>query len=306
MRQTKPAPRGTRTVGGHRTARRSEARKATSRRQRLFGLAALAVVTLLAAALVARGGHGGDGGTEARTRPASGTSPSPEATRTEARGRPGAAAGASGSPKGKPSTSPRAPRDSGSRDPGPKSGTGLFTTASASGGRVGHGATVRRYTVQVEDGSGIAATEAARQIERVLADPRGWTADGRDSFQLVGSGPHDFEVKIATPDTVDRLCGQAGLDTHGEVNCDVGSQVIVNLKRWLTGSPEFSGPVAEYRALIINHEVGHRIGHGHETCPGPGRPAPAMMQQIYGLKGCAPNAWPYDSKGTYLGGPSVP
>ncbi|WP_433341978.1 DUF3152 domain-containing protein [Streptomyces sp. CA-253872] len=296
MRPTKPAARDSRT------ARRSEARRATSRRQRLFGLAALAVVTLLAAGLVARGGHGegSDAGTRAGVADTSRTSPSPEAERTEARGRPGTSPGTDESPKAKPSASSEKPPG-----PGPKSGTGTFTTASASGGRVGHGTTVRRYTVQVEGGSGISATEAAREIEHVLADPRGWTANGRDSFQLVGSGPHDFEVKIATPDTVDQLCGQAGLDTHGEVNCDVGSQVIVNLKRWLTGSPEFSGPVEEYRALIINHEVGHRIGHGHETCPGPGKPAPAMMQQIYGLKGCAPNAWPYDSDGTYLGGPPV-
>jgi hypothetical protein len=79
-----------------------------------------------------------------------------------------------------------------------------------------------------------------------------------------------------------------------------------NSKRWNTGSPQFSGPLDEYRALIVNHEVGHRIGHGHETCPGPGKPAPAMMQQIYGLKGCTPNAWPYSADGTYLSGPSVP
>jgi hypothetical protein len=31
-----------------------------------------------------------------------------------------------------------------------------------------------------------------------------------------------------------------------------------------------------------------------------------MMQQIYGLKGCVSNAWPYDTKGHYMGGPSVP
>ncbi len=171
---------------------------------------------------------------------------------------------------------------------------------------MGSGSTLRRYKVQVEDGAGVDPEEAAAEIEGILADPRGWTTDGVNSFQLVSGDSYDFEVKIATADTVDTICGQYGLDTHGEVNCAVGDQVMVNLKRWLTGSPQFDGPLHEYRALIINHEVGHRIGHGHETCPGEGMPAPAMMQQIDGLKGCVANAWPYDENGNYLSGPSVP
>jgi hypothetical protein len=189
--------------------------------------------------------------------------------------------------------------------PGPQKASGVFTTATTSGARVGTGR-LRRYKVQVEQGAGVSADSAAREIEGILADPRGWTADRHDAFQLVSGGAFDFEVKIASPATVDAICGAAGLHTRGEVNCDVGDQVVVNLKRWNTGSPEFPGPVREYRALIINHEVGHRIGHGHEGCPGPGRPAPAMMQQIDGLKGCVANAWPYDAQGRYLGGPHVP
>jgi hypothetical protein len=39
-------------------------------------------------------------------------------------------------------------------------------------------------------------------------------------------------------------------------------------------------------------EVGHRIGHAHETCPGPGRPAPAMTRRIDGLHRRVANAWP--------------
>ncbi len=158
----------------------------------------------------------------------------------------------------------------------------------------------------MEDGSGVDPQAAAAQVQSILADPRGWTNDGKNGFQLVSSGPYDFTVKIASPDTADRICAEGGLDTRGEVNCDVGAQVVVNIKRWNTGSPQFAGPIEEYRALIVNHEVGHRIGHGHETCPGKGKPAPAMMQQIYGLKGCVANAWPYSDKGAYLGGPAVP
>ncbi|MFD8079654.1 DUF3152 domain-containing protein [Streptomyces sp. NPDC059718] len=184
-------------------------------------------------------------------------------------------------------------------------GNGIFTTATAEGRAVGTGV-IRRYRVQVEGGTGIDPEDAAALISSILADKRGWTRDRRNGFQLVSSGAYDFAVKIASPATVDRICGAAGLNTHGEVNCNVGRQVMVNAKRWQTGSPRFTGPLDEYRAVIINHEVGHRIGHGHEGCPGQGKPAPVMMQQIYGLKGCTPNAWPYATDGTYISGPPIP
>ncbi|WP_406201450.1 DUF3152 domain-containing protein [Kitasatospora sp. NBC_01560] len=207
-------------------------------------------------------------------------------------------------PPAPPAPEPSAPGPT-APDPGPSKGPGTFTIAPGQAAAIGRG-TVRRYRVEVEDGIGIDPAGAAAQVQRILGDKRGWTNDNKNGFQLVSGGAYDFTVKIASPATVDRLCGAAGLDTHGEVNCNVGNQVLVNAKRWNTGSPQFSGPIDEYRALIVNHEVGHRIGHGHETCPGKGKPAPAMMQQIYGLKGCEPNAWPYTAEGSYVGGPSVP
>ncbi|MFF0166114.1 DUF3152 domain-containing protein [Streptomyces prasinus] len=188
----------------------------------------------------------------------------------------------------------------------PTDGPGTFTTARTDGATVGSGSRVVRYKVMVEDGIDIPAADAAAEVSAVLADERGWTRGGTHAFRLVSSGTYELAVKIATPSTVDRICGEAGLLTRGEVNCRVGENVVVNLKRWVRGSPEFDGPIGDYRALIVNHEVGHGIGRGHETCPGPGEPAPAMMQQIKGLQGCVANAWPYDRSGDYLGGPSVP
>ncbi|MFJ6379805.1 DUF3152 domain-containing protein [Kitasatospora sp. NPDC092039] len=208
-------------------------------------------------------------------------------------------------PAAPPTAPPAAPPGPAGPDPGPTKGAGTFTVAPATAKPVGRG-NVRRYRVEVEDGIGIDAPTAAAQVHGILGDRRGWTNDRRNGFHLVADGPYDFTVKIASPATVDRICGASGLDTHGEVNCNVGNQVLVNSKRWNTGSPQFSGPLDEYRALIVNHEVGHRIGHGHEGCPGEGKPAPAMMQQIYGLNGCAPNAWPYSAEGAYLSGPAVP
>lgn len=206
---------------------------------------------------------------------------------------------------------PPAPSPTPSPSPSPPpvldgEGLGTFTTVQSNGPVAGTGATLRRYKVEVEDGIGADAAGAAQQVQNILADKRSWITGGKNSFQLVASGSYDFTVRIASPETVDKICATAGLDTGGEVNCNVNRQVMVNIKRWNTGSPKFSGPIEEYRALIINHEVGHRIGRGHEGCSGRGKLAPAMMQQIYGLEGCVANAWPYTAAGRYISGPARP
>ncbi|MGW5090713.1 DUF3152 domain-containing protein [Streptomyces coelicoflavus] len=187
----------------------------------------------------------------------------------------------------------------------PSSGPGTFATADGGGDRVGGSGRTLTYVVQVEDGLGIPAREVATEVERVLADERGWTADGKVGFRRVSGGASDFRVRLATAGTVDDICGQYGLDTGGEVNCNVGQDVMVNLKRWLLATQYYADDVTSYRTLIINHEVGHFLGHGHEGCPGAGRPAPVMMQQIKGLHGCRTNVWPYDADGRPITGPAV-
>ncbi len=192
-----------------------------------------------------------------------------------------------------------------STTPLPRSGPGTFVTAPGGSGRVGKG-TPLRYRVEVERGITISPEDVAAQVERTLADPRGWTADGHSAFQRVSSGPTDFRVRLATPATVDKICAEGGLDTGGKVNCSVNHNVMVNLRRWVLATEFYPKDVVGYRSLIINHEVGHFLGHGHVTCPGEGQPAPAMMQQIKGLLGCVPNVWPYDNDGRLLTGPSAP
>nr|WP_308340830.1 DUF3152 domain-containing protein [Streptomyces sp. MSC1_001] len=187
----------------------------------------------------------------------------------------------------------------------PQSGAGTFTTAQASGAAVGDNGVLRRYRVQVENGIALSARETAAEIQEILAHPRGWAAHGRGRFQLVSENA-DFVIRIATPDTADALCARQGLNTRGELNCETTDGVVVNLRRWMLGSPTFAGPPTEYRHLIINHEVGHEIGiRQHMDCPGPGKLAPAMMQQIKGLNGCRSNAFPYDEDGNYITGPIV-
>ncbi|MFJ2111426.1 MULTISPECIES: DUF3152 domain-containing protein [unclassified Streptomyces] len=184
----------------------------------------------------------------------------------------------------------------------PASGPGTFTTGRAQGEQVGSG-TPRRYRVQVEDGINVSADQAAEEIQGILAHPLSWAANGRGAFQLVAEGG-DFVFRIATPATADKLCLAEGLNTRGQFNCETTQGVVINLRRWMEGSPTFDGPATEYRHLIINHEVGHEIGiRRHMGCAGPGRLAPVMMQQIKGLDGCRSNAWPYDTDGTLIEGP---
>jgi hypothetical protein len=183
----------------------------------------------------------------------------------------------------------------------PKRGTGQFTVAPGGSPTVGKGKLLS-YRVEVENGSGESPSAFAAQVDSTLADPRSWTARGQWAFRRVSAGRSDFVVRLTTPDTVDKICGAAGLATAGYSSCRTGEFVVVNLARWELAVPDYRGDIALYRRYVINHEVGHRLGFGHELCPGNGRLAPIMQQQTYGLNGCTPNGWPFVG-GRYVAGP---
>ncbi|MCD0485838.1 DUF3152 domain-containing protein [Streptacidiphilus sp. ASG 303] len=201
-------------------------------------------------------------------------------------------------PKPSPPPSPKASY--------PVNGPGTYTWAKGTSERIGTRGRLIRYAVRLEDGTNLDVDDVAKEIKGILADPRGWTRHGVASFQQVDRPPYEMLVTLASPGTTDRLCARWGLDTGGEVNCGVAPNLIVNLRRWIELSPQYAGRPHAYHTLIINHEAGHDLGYGHRTCPGPGLPAPAMMQQIKGLRGCRPNPYVYDSDGTFIDGPKVP
>jgi hypothetical protein len=185
----------------------------------------------------------------------------------------------------------------------PRRGTGTFAIAPGKLARVGTGK-LMTYRVEAENGSGESADQFSRIVDATLSDPKSWTANGEWSFQRVSAGRVDFVVRLATPDTVDKICGAAGLQTGGYVSCRTGEFVMINLARWELAVPEYKGNVELYRRYVVNHEVGHRLGHGHEACPGRGQLAPIMQQQTYGLGGCVANGWPFVN-GKYIKGPAT-
>ena len=154
--------------------------------------------------------------------------------------------------------------------------------------RTGRGP-VRRYKVEVESGILIARLEFAQRVHAILGDRRGWGGTGRVSFRRVSSGPVHFRVTLASPSTTDRLC--APYVTGGIYSCANGGRAVLNLMRWRQGASSYRF-VERYRRYLVNHEVGHLLGHGHQSCPASGARAPVMMQQTKGVSPCRANPWP--------------
>lgn len=187
----------------------------------------------------------------------------------------------------------------------PIRGTGDYVRALGGTARRGSGKLVT-YRVEVESGSGQSATAFAAAVDATLADPSGWTYKGRWSVQRIEAGTDvDLVIRLATPVTVDKVCATAGLNTDGSLSCRTGRFVMINLDRWLGAVPGFRGDIAMYRNYVINHEVGHGLGLGHQACPGVGRLAPVMQQQTARLNGCLPNGSPYVA-GIFVSGPATP
>ncbi|MFB9375546.1 DUF3152 domain-containing protein [Kineococcus gynurae] len=156
-------------------------------------------------------------------------------------------------------------------------------------------ARVRTLRVQVERGlldaelvDGVAFADFALAV---LNDRRGWGAGGTMSFARTDAADAEFRLVLASPDTSAALCRP--LRTLGTLSCRQGDAAVLTLHRWVLAHPDYGDDRTGYRQYVVNHEVGHLLGHGHEPSPGVGRRAPVMMQQTKGLKGALPNPWPF-------------
>lgn len=169
-------------------------------------------------------------------------------------------------------------------------GAGTLAVVSGSSAVSGAGPLIR-FIVEVEDGINVDGAAFAAAVEATLVDPRGWGAAGRMSFQRVDGGDYDFRVSLVSPVNVETYC--PGVGTEGYTSCRYGERAVINLARWETAVPDYQGNIPLYRQYVVNHEVGHALGNGHEDCPGEGQPAPVMQQQTLGLNGCLANPWPF-------------
>ena len=148
----------------------------------------------------------------------------------------------------------------------------------------------RSVTYHVETRGPVTAdlAEFRRQAQETFDDPRGWRAAGVE-FRPVARGG-DFSLVLAVAGAVpgfSSVCSSMW-------SCRVGRYVVINQDRWRNASPAWNAAgraLRDYRHMVVNHETGHWLGHGHLGCPRPG-PAPVMMQQSKGRGACSFNPWP--------------
>lgn len=156
------------------------------------------------------------------------------------------------------------------------------------------------YRVDVEQGLGLDGELFAEAVQKTLNDNRSWAHNGARTFERVHSGEVDFVITLASPDTTADWCAKSGLDTTVDnVSCDSAAteRVMINADRWAQGADTYGDEIHAYRQMLINHEIGHRLGFNHVTCDKDGDLAPVMQQQTKFLDhdgiSCRPNAWPY-------------
>lgn len=154
-----------------------------------------------------------------------------------------------------------------------------------------------RYSIEIEDGAATGATQFAAVVQATLADARGWQSAEGVRFvpvspeELAGGTAVDIRVTLATPALTARLCAPLNT-TVSQVSCWNRGRAVLNLQRWVRGSSTYGDNLTGYRTYLVNHEVGHGLGHQHQHCPGPGKPAPIMVQQTKSLEGCTAWSWP--------------
>ncbi|MEU6544237.1 DUF3152 domain-containing protein, partial [Streptomyces sp. NPDC046859] len=156
------------------------------------------------------------------------------------------------------------------------------------------------YRVDVERGLGLDGALFAEAVQETLNDERSWAHGGARTFERVDSAEPDFVITLASPGTTADWCAKSGLDTtEDNVSCDSAAteRVMINAYRWAQGSETYGDRIHAYRQMLINHEVGHRLGFGHVTCDKDGELAPVMQQQTKFLDHdgitCKANPWAF-------------
>ena len=285
------------------------------RRIVVFGSAALVVLAIVLGivfgvrALAGNGGAGAnDAGSSTQSQAAGGTGDHGSGSGKDgASGKDAAAESQSDDTDGKGNTDNKNNADSSGQQSTPEPLTAderadILAKAEQTASESGNGVITYTYCVASRGEIGD-LTEFANMVFSTLNDPRGWPRAGVIFQENEGADPNtdpnacSMTLTLAAADQMTSF----STECSDEYSCRVGNDVIINVDRWNNATEGWlnaGGTVERYRTMVINHEVGHRLGHldNELTCPAVNQPAPLMQQQSMDLLGCVPNEWPLDEE----------
>lgn len=149
------------------------------------------------------------------------------------------------------------------------------------------------YTVSTSGHTASNLDEFKTLASATLNDLRGWSQLGVQFKEVSSAG--NFNIILSQAENLPSFSSGCTADW----SCNAGNNVIINDNRWAGATAAWNnagGSLRDYRHMVINHEVGHWLGHGHSTCSGAGNLAAVMQQQSIDLQGCAFNPWPLPSE----------
>ena len=143
------------------------------------------------------------------------------------------------------------------------------------------------YTVSTRGAVTGDIEEFRRIVAETFADNRGWVRAGVKFVEVSSGGA--LRMVLAAGGEIGAYSGCSEL-----LSCVVYPLVMINDAKWMNGSESYKDVgLSSYRQMVINHEVGHYLGHNHiTTCETTTGLAPVMLQQSTGLLGCIANPWP--------------
>lgn len=168
-----------------------------------------------------------------------------------------------------------------------------FATAECSLNKANTGRVVK-YQVTTRGTITANFSDFQAKVQETYDNACGWKRLGV-TFQKVASGG-SYTVVLSQASQVPSFGGVC----DSTYSCRSGNYVVINQDRWLYATAAWNnagGDLRNYRHMVVNHETGHWLGHGHINCvTNSGNAAPVMQQQSISLRGCKFNPWPLNSE----------
>lgn len=148
--------------------------------------------------------------------------------------------------------------------------------------------TILNYSVYFDENLRLRRDPIIQKIILVLEDKRGWRRLGYNFRYSPSRSVVDFEIHFVEQSYIERVCHFTGLSCADLRD----NKIYINVNRWRRGSKRSLLDLDSYRTYVINHEIGHILGRGHNKPGRKGSKVSVMVQQTLGIGECKPNPWP--------------